>query len=83
MEETKKRTRNVRTKEERIAALDEKIAYHTKCITTLKKKKEDLLKPSSKNTYMKPSSKNTYKELMKAIKASGKTPDEILKMIKG
>ena len=74
MEETKKRTRNVRTNEERVAALDEKIAYHTKCIATLKKKKDELLKPSSKET---------YKELMKAIKASGKTPDEILKMIKG
>lgn len=69
-----KRTRNVRTKEERIAAIDEKIAYHNKCITKLKKQKEDILRPKEKDI---------YKELMKALKASGKTPEEIIAALNG
>ena len=69
-----RKPRTTRTKEERAEAIDEKIAYHTKCIAKLKKKKEDILKPKDKDT---------YKELIKAIKASGKKPEEIILLLNG
>lgn len=40
--------RKIRSKEERVAELDKKIAYHKQCVTTLEAKKESVLNPKSR-----------------------------------
>lgn len=69
MTETKNRKPN-RTKEQIIAEFDAKIAYHQKCIESLKVKKEEVLNPPV-----------TPKQQLKAIFAkaeeNGLTPEEI------
>ena len=69
MADTKNRKPN-RTKEQIISEFDAKIAYHEKCIESLKAKKEEVLNPPV-----------TPKQQLKAIfaQAEGKglTPEEI------
>lgn len=69
MNEVKNRRPN-RTKEQIIAEFDSKIAYHEKCIESLKAKKEEVLNPPV-----------TPKQQLKAIFAQaeerGLTPEEI------
>ena len=69
MNETKNRKPN-RTKEQIISEFDAKIAYHEKCIESLKVKKEEVLNP-----------KVTPKQQIKAIFAKaeeqGLSPEEI------
>ena len=72
---TEKRTRRPnKTKEEVIAELESKIAYHEKCIESLKVKKEEVLNPPV-----------TPKQQIKAIFAQaeekGLTPEEIAKKL--
>lgn len=73
MTETKNRKPN-RTKEQIISEFDSKIAYHEKCIESLKAKKEEFLNP-----------KVTPKQQLKAIFAQaeekGLTLEEIAKKL--
>ena len=73
MTETKNRKPN-RTKEQIIAEFDSKIAYHEKCIASLKAKKEEVLNPPV-----------TPKQQLKAVLAKaeeqGITPEQIAKKL--
>ena len=73
MADTKNRKPN-RTKEQIISEYDAKIAYHEKCIESLKVKKEEVLNPPV-----------TPKQQLKAIFAQaeekGLTPEEIAKKL--
>ena len=73
MTETKNRKPN-RTKEQIIAEFDSKIAYHEKCIESLKAKKEEVLNPPV-----------TPKQQLKAVLAkaeeNGLSPEEIAKKL--
>lgn len=73
MNEVKNRRPN-RTKEQIISEFDAKIAYHEKCIESLKAKKEEVLNPPI-----------TPKQQLKAIFAQaeekGLTPEEIAKKL--
>lgn len=65
--------RTVRTKEERIAALNEKIAFHEKHIAILKKKVEELENPSNAKVNM--------RTIAKTAKEKGITPQQLMDMI--
>ena len=73
MAETKTRKPN-RTKEQIVAEFDSKIAYHEKCIESLKTKKEEFLNPPV-----------TPKQQLKAIFAKaeeqGLSPEDIAKKL--
>lgn len=73
MSETRTRQPN-RSKEAIIKEIDKKIAYHEKCIETLKAKKEETLNP-----------KMTAKQQLKAVLAKaeeqGISPEEIAKKL--
>lgn len=60
-----------RTKDERVAELDQKIAYHKQCIKAIEQKKSAILNPKKKRT-----SKSLNAILTKA-KAAGLTNEEI------
>lgn len=73
--EEKKRTR--RTKEERIADLEQKIQFHKEKIDNLEKQKKDVLSvPKKKKT-----KSETLNEIYKAAKASGKSLDDVLSLL--
>jgi uncharacterized protein (UPF0179 family) len=67
-----------RSLEERIAALDQKIKFHKEKIDLLEKQKKEVLSPPQK----KRSKAETLNEIYKAAKASGKSLDDILNMLK-
>lgn len=67
-----------RTAEERIAVLDQKIRFHKEKIEILEKHKKEILNPPQK----KKTKDETLNEIYKAAKASGKSLDDILAMIK-
>lgn len=73
--EGKSRTR--RTKEERMAELEEKIKFHRQKIENLEKQKKDLLSaPKKKKT-----KSEALTEIYKAAKANGKTLEDVLSML--
>lgn len=72
------RSRIKRTVEERVAALDQKIQFHQEKIQLLETQKKDILNPPKK----KKSKAETLNEIYKAAKASGKTLDDVLRMLK-
>ena len=55
-----------RTKDEIVASIDSKIAYHQDCIKKLEEKKSKILTP-----------KTDARQIAKLIKASGLTVDEV------
>ena len=61
-----------RSKQEIVAELDAKIAYHEDCITKLKARREVVAKPAERVR------KTSMKKAMDAIKEAGLTPDEIM-----
>ena len=67
-----------RSLEERIAALDQKIKFHKDKIEILEKQKKDILNPPQK----KKTKEETLNEIYKAAKASGRSLDDILAMLK-
>jgi len=68
-----------RTTDEKIAALDLKIKFHKEKIELLEKQKKEILNPATK----KKSKAETLNEIALAAKASGKSLDDILEMLKG
>lgn len=68
-----------RSAEERIAALDQKIKFHKEKIEILEKNKKQSLNPPQK----KKTKASTLNEIYKAAKASGKSLDDVLEMVKG
>lgn len=62
-----------KTTEERQAIIDSKIQYHDDQIKKLKLRKSKL----------KDSNKVTYNKVLKALKKSGLSPEEMLQMIEG
>ena len=68
-----KKTRVRRPIEEREAELDTKIKYHEDCIASLKARKENLRAPRA--------TRMSYKTVIAELKASGKTPEEILEFL--
>ena len=73
--EQSKSKRVFRTNEERIAEIDKKIAYHQQNIDSLEEQKKKIGQPRARRS-------NSSKELLNAIKESGKTMDEILAFVK-
>jgi septal ring factor EnvC (AmiA/AmiB activator) len=73
--EKPKMKRGFRSIEERIAEIDKKIAFHTKAIETLEAKK-------AKVGTARRSRKMTYAKVLAELKASGKTPEEIMELLK-
>lgn len=71
------RSRVKRTVEERVAALDQKIQFHQEKIQLLEIQKKEILNPPKK----KKTKSETLNEIYKAAKASGKTLDDVLKML--
>jgi hypothetical protein len=71
--ETPARTRVRRPLEERLAEVDAKIEFHERAIATLKAKKEKMQAPRK--------SRATYGTVLKLIKASGKSPEEIMRLL--
>ena len=69
MAENKNRKPN-RTKEQIIKEFDDKIAYHEKCIESLKVKKEEVLNPPV-------TPKQQLKEIMAKAEENGLTPEQI------
>jgi uncharacterized coiled-coil protein SlyX len=62
--------RRVRSKEERIAELDKKIAYHQEKIDALEEKKKALITP-----------KMTAAQIINAAKEKGMTTEQIMKKL--
>ena len=73
MAEKKTRKAN-RTKEQIIKEFDDKIAYHEKCIESLKAKKEEVLNP-------KVSPKQQLKAVLAKAEESGLSPEDIAKKL--
>lgn len=73
MAEKKIRKAN-RTKEQIIKEFDDKIAYHEKCIESLKAKKEEVLNP-------KVSPKQQLKAVLAKAEESGLSPEDIAKKL--
>ena len=73
MAEKKTRKAN-RTKEQIIKEFDDKIAYHEKCIESLKAKKEEVLTP-------KVSPKQQLKAVLAKAEESGLSPEDIAKKL--
>ena len=64
-----------RSPEERIAEIDKKIAFHSKAIETLEAKKSRV---GTGRRVRKPS----FASVVAQLKSSGKTPEEILELLK-
>ena len=73
MAEKKTRKAN-RTKEQIIKEFDDKIAYHEKCIESLKVKKEEVLNPPI-------TPKQQLKSIMAKAEEQGITPEQIAKKL--
>ena len=73
MTDTKNRKPN-RTKEQIISEFDSKIAYHEKCIASLKVKKEEVLNPPF-------TPKQQLKSIMAKAEEQGITPEQIAKKL--
>ncbi|MDO4481741.1 MAG: hypothetical protein Q4C14_03305 [Bacillota bacterium] len=73
MADTKNRKPN-RTKEQIISEFDSKIAYHEKCIASLKVKKEEVLNPPV-------TPKQQLKSIMAKAEEQGITPEQIAKKL--
>ncbi len=71
------KVRVMKTKEERIAILDQKIKFHEEKIDLLKKQKQNLLNPVKRK-----SKTEVLNEIYKAAKASGKSLEDVLEMLK-
>ena len=69
-----KAKRNFRSADERIAEIDRKIAFHSKSIEQLEKRKSRINAPRKR--------KLSYAKVFAELKASGKSPEEIAEMIK-
>ncbi|SMC47301.1 hypothetical protein [Papillibacter cinnamivorans] len=67
-----------KTKEERLALIEQKIGFHKSRIDKLEDQKKALLAPRLK----KKTKAETLNEIAKAAKASGKSLDEVLDMLK-
>ena len=67
-----------RSQEDRIAALDQKIIFHKEKIELLEAHKKAILNPKQK----KKSKTDALNEIYKAAKASGKTLDDVLELLK-
>lgn len=67
-----------RSTNERIAALDQKVKFHQEKIGRLEKQKKDILNPPQK----KKSKNEALNEIYKVVKASGKTLDDVIKLLK-
>lgn len=74
MAETTNR-RKRRSVEERVAEVEQKIAYHEEHLKVLNQKKQDLLNPTKKTR------KASMKQVTEKIKESGLSPDELLALI--
>ena len=72
---TEKRTRTFRSVEERMAEVDQKIAFHQKALDQLEAKK-------SKIGTAHRTRKLTYAKVFAELKSSGKTPEEIAALLK-
>ena len=66
-----------RPKEEIIAELECKIAYHDDCIKKLQARKEALLQPPKQRVR-----KTSMRQALVALKEAGLTPDEIMAMVR-
>ena len=66
-----------RPKEEIIAELDGKIAYHAEFVKKLEARKEALLQPPKPRVR-----KTSMRQALGALKEAGLTPDEIMAMVK-
>lgn len=62
-----------RTKQQIVADIEAKIAYHEACIAKLNTRKEEALKPPARRTR-----KTSMRQALDAIKEAGLTPDEIV-----
>ena len=69
-----------RTKDEIIAAIDAKIAYHVECNRKLQAKREALLAPPKPKQPR--ARKTSMRQAIDALKDAQLTPDEILAMAK-
>ncbi len=69
-----KAKRNFRSAEERVAEIDRKIAFHSKSIEQLEKRKSKINAPRRR--------KLSYAKVFAELKASGKSPEEIAEMLK-
>lgn len=72
------KTRVRRTVDERIISIEQKIKFHKEKIDLLEKQKKKILIPVQK----KKTKGDTLNEIYKAAKASGKSLDDVLAMIK-
>ena len=72
---SEKKTRNRRTKEEVIASIDNKIAYHKDCIAKLEEQKQAKLNPAPRQK------KTTMKDISALINAKGISTEALRKMI--
>lgn len=70
------KTRTRRTVEERVAEIDQKIAYHQELIDGLNKRKQELLVPREPQKR-----KTSMRQAIEAIKEAGLSPDEVMKLI--
>jgi hypothetical protein len=68
-----KAKRHFRSAEERIAEIDRKIAFHTQSIEKLQTRKEKIHEPRKRRL--------SYAKVVADLKASGKTPEEILSLV--
>lgn len=64
-----------RTKEEIVASIDSKIAYHKDCIAKLEAQKEGKLNPIPRQK------KTTMKDISALMKAKGISTDELMKLV--
>ncbi len=69
-----KAKRNFRSADERVAEIDRKIAFHAQSIEKLQTRKEKINAPRKRRL--------SYAKVLADLKASGKTPEEILNLIK-
>ena len=75
-EEVTKKTRTVRTQDERIAALDAKIKYHKDCIASIEAKKKEILEPKKRTRKI-----TSTSGLMKKATEKGMTLEEMAKKL--
>lgn len=75
-EEVKRKTRTVKPKDEKIAALDAKIKYHQDCIKTLEAKKKEILEPKKRQRKI-----TSTNGLIKKAAEKGMTLEEMAKKL--
>ena len=68
--------RKIRSKDERIAEIDSKIAYHKQCIQVLEQKKDGILNPKTRTRKVK-----SVNRVIAMAKESGLTVEEIAKKL--